>query len=459
MFTRLKSVWGASCDEVDIFVRSGNPISGFIIKYYKTDGRSLFWLALAITSAVLILATTTVLAEMKTFEEERAAYLKMYCKGGYINKVITQNEFKAVLSRHQAWYHDFDTKQKRESDGAKNDPRFANLCGANLVGLNLSGAELAGMNLSGANMSSQNLRRANFSFADLSWADLRSANFTEAFLGRANLSGVDLAFANLSGAALWYANLSGAKLYEANLSRAVLAGANMSGVLFQPKELPPIDYIALSENLAQMHYVTTPQSLVKLRKAFNESGFREQERAITYAIKHNVKWSDNTVLGKLENVFKYVFFDLPTQWGMYPGRALRILVVLIGIFSIPYIIALRYPGHGRIYRRWGSNNTPIAFASTMHRKRRTTPTTPEGAESLQYYWKLAILTGLHFSLLSAFHIGFREFNVGNWISRLQAHDYALYATGWVRSVAGTQSLISVYLLAMWALTYFGRPFD
>jgi hypothetical protein len=46
-----------------------------------------------------------------------------------------------------------------------------------------------------------------------------------------------------------------------------------------------------------------------------------------------------------------------------------------------------------------------------------------------------------------------------WISRLQKREYTLRATGWVRSVAGLQSLLSVYLLALWVLTYFGRPFD
>lgn len=33
------------------------------------------------------------------------------------------------------------------------------------------------------------------------------------------------------------------------------------------------------------------------------------------------------------------------------------------------------------------------------------------------------------------------------------------ATGWARTVSGIQSLLSVYLLAIWALTYFGRPFE
>jgi hypothetical protein len=31
--------------------------------------------------------------------------------------------------------------------------------------------------------------------------------------------------------------------------------------------------------------------------------------------------------------------------------------------------------------------------------------------------------------------------------------------GWVRVIAGMQSLLSLYLLAIWLLTYFGRPFE
>ena len=67
--------------------------------------------------------------------------------------------------------------------------------------------------------------------------------------------------------------------------------------------------------------------------------------------------------------------------------------------------------------------------------------------------------GFYFSLLSAFSLGWRELNVGNWITRIQKREYTLRATGWVRTVAGLQSLLSVYLLALWVLTYFGRPFD
>jgi hypothetical protein len=70
-------------------------------------------------------------------------------------------------------------------------------------------------------------------------------------------------------------------------------------------------------------------------------------------------------------------------------------------------------------------------------------------------WRLA----LYFSMGSAFNIGWRELNVGNWISRLQRYEFTYKATGRTRTVSGVQSLLSVYLVAMWALTYFGRPFE
>jgi hypothetical protein len=65
----------------------------------------------------------------------------------------------------------------------------------------------------------------------------------------------------------------------------------------------------------------------------------------------------------------------------------------------------------------------------------------------------------YFSLLSAFQIGYKEFSIGAWLGRAQSRNFSLEGTGWVRSLAGIQSLISVYLLAMWLLTYFGRPFQ
>jgi hypothetical protein len=74
------------------------------------------------------------------------------------------------------------------------------------------------------------------------------------------------------------------------------------------------------------------------------------------------------------------------------------------------------------------------------------------------WWSAVPMAG-YFSLLSAVNIGFEQFTPGDWIQRLQAHEYALRAEGWTRIVAGLQALLSVFLLAMWVLTQFGRPFQ
>jgi hypothetical protein len=74
-------------------------------------------------------------------------------------------------------------------------------------------------------------------------------------------------------------------------------------------------------------------------------------------------------------------------------------------------------------------------------------------------WLEALGTAAYFSLISAVNIGFEQFTPGDWIRLLQTREYSLQAVGWVRVVAGAQALISVYLLAMWALTQFGQPFE
>ncbi len=70
-----------------------------------------------------------------------------------------------------------------------------------------------------------------------------------------------------------------------------------------------------------------------------------------------------------------------------------------------------------------------------------------------------LFTGLYFSILSAFHIGWRDMNVGSWISRMQFHEYNLRGKGFVRFLSGLQSLTSVYLWSLALLTYFGSPFE
>jgi len=55
--------------------------------------------------------------------------------------------------------------------------------------------------------------------------------------------------------------------------------------------------------------------------------------------------------------------------------------------------------------------------------------------------------------------GFRDINFGRWLRLLTRQESNIKAVGWALVAACWQSLISVYLIALWVLTYFGRPFE
>lgn len=65
---------------------------------------------------------------------------------------------------------------------------------------------------------------------------------------------------------------------------------------------------------------------------------------------------------------------------------------------------------------------------------------------------------LFFSAISAFNIGFRGINFGRWLRLLTRKEFDLQPVGWVRVISGFQALMSVYLMALWILSFSGTPF-
>jgi hypothetical protein len=171
--------------------------------------------------------------------------------------------------------------------------------------------------------------------------------------------------------------------------------------------------------------------------------------------------------GKSESLFNYVLFELPSHYGMAPSRALAILGLLILVFSVVYMAALLAArGRAGIWVTWPTDRVYQEEGVKEATRVTTTFFFPRlQARAAERWWGVLLrwgsvpLIGLYFSLLSAFSLGWRELNVGTWIARMQPREYILRATGWVRFVAGLQSLLSIYLLALWVLTYFGRPFE
>lgn len=427
--------------------------------------------------AVLLLLAATLLSPICQGQQ------KLKCEGPYEGKDLTEQDLEIIAGSLKPANRNFcgallfranlSRADLREANLTAADLREADLREADLTAADLTAAFLTDANLTDADLREANLRGANLSGAILSGAILSGANLSGAYLSGANLSGANLIDANLSGAELWGANLSGAGLFEANLISAKLSGANLSGAdlfganlsgarlieanlsgaRFEPTDNPETDSIASASNLSQVYFELSPQALVKLRKAFKDSGYREQEREVTYAIKRSEAKNSRTEILKqkkygkaIEYGFNLLFFDLTSQYGMSPGRSLKILASLIFVFLLPYAIALKRQSGGGIWMLWSKDRV----------------LTSEGTEAPVRITRKGfglLRTAFYFSLLSAFNIGWREINVGNWLSRLQSHEYTLRATGWVRTVSGIQSLISVYLVALWALSYFGRPFE
>ena len=64
-----------------------------------------------------------------------------------------------------------------------------------------------------------------------------------------------------------------------------------------------------------------------------------------------------------------------------------------------------------------------------------------------------------FSLFSASRIGFRDVNIANWIKIISPLEIDIRSSGSAKFFSGIQSLISVLMLTLSLLSYFGRPFN
>jgi uncharacterized protein YjbI with pentapeptide repeats len=344
----------------------------------------------------------------------------------------------------------------------------------------LNGAYLFKAKLNKATLSYAELNKANLHFAELNEAMLVAAELDEALVYRAKLNGADLTGAKLNGARLDAAELNRAILHDAELNRASLSGAelrqaqlthssvgeavlayaDLTSAMYAPASAPPHSFVAGIKGLRTVKFPAGEEvGLVQVRELLQKAGLRDLERETTYAIENGKTahalsaWSEKPPKAA-EGVVRKVAFDWTTAYGLDPGRAL-LLIVALWMLLIPiywWPIWRRRTGSGTIFRIWPKDRIEVREGEpTLDNPARVEPLHARGLSSVGW--------SAYFSLLSAFHIGFREFSVGTWIARLQPRSFALEATGWVRALSGGQSLLSVYLLAMWVLTYFGRPFQ
>lgn len=371
----------------------------------------------------------------------------------------------------------------------------ANLSSANLSNADLIGADLTNADLSHALLGSANLTSAGLSGANLSGANLRGANLSGADLFNTKLCGADLAGANLNNAKLLDADVSGANLSDASLGGALMNGAHLGRAVFEPKSLPELRGVAAAKDLESLTFYSNPDALIQLRKQFEDGGFREQERKITYAVKRReaersctmctlkeppwiaarafglpreeapraVVWSSDSILANCGSfVLNKMFFDWTCQYGMSPGQPLILGGLIWSVCSLIYFVGIHTHGEGGLYRTYRQSidedpSPPRRWKRISRLGAAQSPRLRWLLQSIRHECSL-LCTSMFFSLMSAFNIGFRDFNFGRWLRLLTPREFDIKAEGWLRTVAGLQSLISVYLIALWVLTYFGRPF-
>lgn len=329
----------------------------------------------------------------------------------------------------------------------RNESGRVNLSNKNLVLANFKDAFLIGANLEGSN-----LILATMKNADLKYANLKSANLSQSFLEEASLVEATMTKANLR-----FAILRGADLAGAIVEDAILAGADLNDTIYTPNaSKPPSSDITNIKGVSQIRIVgeNNEGGTAQLRKIFKELGLRKHEREATHAIeRHRAR------IGGIFGFLRYLFFGVPTGWGLWPAKA---WIGIGGLMTAASVLYWRAIESQRTHQKWNRSGIyrvhladyliPACADMTIANTSQVVHIRP-----CNVWW--SILWALYFGLLSCFHIGWRDLNVGLWLTRVQPKEFALRGHGWVRLVSGVQSLVSVYLLAIWALTYFGRPFE
>jgi hypothetical protein len=358
------------------------------------------------------------------------------------------------LEKCQVFFTFFPEKDPTHHPADKSESACPN---ARLFQIKMRWLDWYGVNFFDAKFGSPPDGRADLTDANLASAVFHSGDATGIILENAVVRGATFIGTNLTGASFWGADMRGTILLRTTLTDANFDNANLDGVRYEPKlrSLPDIGRLVAAQNLQGLSYAKSPQALSELREALYRAGLNRQARQVTFAIERSRRFLDgNTgkMLDLVSSLTRLVAFEWTVGYGMSPFRPLLILLLLVPAFAPLYVAAIygRNPANLWIRRPNNAINRVtldrwIPVRQVVH---------GDADERFLHYLRIASW----FSVTCAFRIGYRDINVGDWITRLQPREYLLSATGWCRTVAGIQSLLSVYLLALAVLCIIGRPF-
>ncbi len=381
--------------------------------------------------------------------------------------------------------------------------------------------DLSGIRIANANLTSGLVERVRFRGASLTNVDFSAAGLTDVDFYSAGLTNVDFTEAGLTDVDFYSAGLTNVYFIEAGLAdvnfRATglthvdFYAARLTGVYMQPDWAEDVRFtsvkfelavVRLSEmslgsfsgasigekvvfetfitrkpllasfatagNLADLTFESSEAGLITLRAGFDELGMQQQKREINFAInreRNRRHWQD----GQYGDWLLYWVVEFFTGYGLYSGRPATLmgLMTLLGTLVYARVIfrqsagglSLDEPGiwlvkaedsirENELFQK----DKPVAVCELFDR---TVGTRKSKIRRGLIGWGHA----LYYSAMVTFRIGWKDLSIGNWITRVDPRGVTLRSTGWVRAFSGVQSLVGVFLFAMWVWAYFSLPLE
>jgi uncharacterized protein YjbI with pentapeptide repeats len=182
------------------------------------------------------------------------------------------------------------------------DLNDADLSGAKLSGTKFNRAELKRANLNeaelnnahfflseleGANFSFAKLNSAGFEFSGLENVDMRDTELKNAGLFAVTLKGAQLAFTKLDEASLLALTLENARLLQVSVAGAHFSTIDFTNMDYSSRSAAPASVTGRITGLSTVTFDPGEEiGLVQLRDLLQKSGLRDYERQATYAIEN-----------------------------------------------------------------------------------------------------------------------------------------------------------------------------
>ncbi len=430
--------------------------------------------------------------------------IETQCLGKFNNVALAQSQLDQVIADHAVWLgnaalariqptpkvsppydpvvaHNIEENYAREGYASPMPPSItgesfeytqdgrADLCGARITGLSFKAADLRYARMMGARIVSSEIAGADLRWSNLEMAgmwQLRQTGSTPggSFYG-ANLRGIQIYesdFRNwdFSEAIMRFGNLGNDDFSNASFDSADLSGATMRNVDLDGAAFPKAQFAKLNLNIRSGHlpqveslrdaknltsissYGGSEATLADLRNKLDAAKLNVPAAEINYALNNERNAYESASRDDrayaMQGPINWVLFGVPYAYGLRPERLALSGGLVAGIFSLFYAFCISRSPHSR-HAIWVFRPKPPELINRDLAKR-PVKLTSQNCNPL--------FLGAWFSILSAFRIGWGQISVGEWIARLLPVNYEFQATGWPRTVAGIQSLVSVYLLAL-----------